>query len=98
MHFRATLNLASFRHGKVPVNFISINNGCVGEKKLTDWGFEKYIDLLKGKDSVIIKMHRLFKQRVLFNIDEIWLFFHNNILAILRPTMFLLENVINCVI
>ena len=36
-----------------------------------------------------------FSTRVLFNIDEISLFFHNNILAILRPTMFLLENVIN---
>ena len=65
------------------------------KKKQTDWGFEKYIDLFKGKGSVTIKMHRLFKQRVLFNIDEIWLFFHNNILAILRATTFLLENIIN---
>ena len=65
------------------------------KNKLTGWGFEKYIDLFKSKYSVTIKMHCLFKQRVLFNIDEIRLFFHNNILAILRPTMFLLENVIN---
>ena len=53
------------------------------KKKLIDWGFEKYIDLFKGKYSVTIKMHRLFKHRVLFNIDEIRLFFHNNILVIL---------------
>ena len=64
------------------------------EKKLTDWGFEKYIDLFKGKYPITIKMYSLFEQRVHFNIDKIWLFFHNNFLAILLLKIFLLENVI----
>ena len=41
-----------------------------GWKKLTDWGFEKYIDLFKDKYLLTIKINSMFEQRVHFIIYE----------------------------
>ena len=52
------------------MNLISFNNECGSGKKLTDWGFEKYIDFFKGEYSLTIKIHSLFEKRVHFNNYE----------------------------